>query len=49
LRSDADIIVTEWGAAELRGKSLPARIKAMIAIAHPDYRETLEREVRNTY
>lgn len=49
LRSDADIVVTEWGAAELRGKSLTARIKAMIAIAHPDYRETLEREVRSAY
>jgi acetyl-CoA hydrolase len=47
LRSDADIVVTEWGAAELRGKSLTARIQAMIAIAHPDHRETLEREVRN--
>lgn len=49
LRSDADIVVTEWGAAELRGKSLTARIKAMIAIAHPDYRETLEREVRSAH
>lgn len=49
LRSDADIVVTEWGAAELRGKSLTARSKAMIAIAHPDHRETLEREVRSTH
>ena len=45
LRSDADIVVTEWGAAELRGKSLTARIKAMITIAHPDHRDALEREV----
>jgi acyl-CoA hydrolase len=49
LRSDADIVVTEWGAAELRGKSLTARIKAMIAIAHPDHREALEREVRSAH
>lgn len=49
LRSDSDIVVTEWGAAELRGKSLIARIKAMIAIAHPDHRETLEREVRSIH
>ena len=43
LRTDADIVVTEWGAAQLRGKSLSERIKAMIAIAHPDHREALER------
>ena len=49
LRSDADIVVTEWGAPELRGKSLTARIKAMIAISHPDFRETLEREVRSAH
>jgi len=49
LRSDADIVVTEWGAAQLRGKSLSERIKAMVAIAHPAHREDLERDSRNTY
>lgn len=49
LRSDADIVVTEWGAAQLRGKSLSERIKAMIAIAHPNHREALERDSRNNY
>ncbi len=44
LRTDADIVVTEWGSAQLRGKSLSERVKAMIAIAHPKHRETLERE-----
>lgn len=42
-RSDADVIVTEYGAADLRGKPLSQRIKAMIAIAHPAHRENLER------
>lgn len=42
-RSDADVVVTEWGAAQLRGKSLAQRAKAMIEIAHPGYREALER------
>jgi len=42
-RSDTDVIVTEFGAADLRGKSLQQRAKAMIAIAHPDHRETLDR------
>ena len=42
-RSDADVIVTEWGAAELRGKSLRERVAAMIAIAHPDFRDEFRR------
>lgn len=42
-RSDSDVIVTEYGAADLRGKSLQQRAKAMIAIAHPDHRESLDR------
>lgn len=43
-RSDADIFVTEWGAAQLRGQPLKERVRRMIAIAHPDHREQLERE-----
>lgn len=43
-RSDADIVVTEWGAAELRGQAIPERVRRMIAIAHPSFREPLERE-----
>jgi len=47
LRSDADIIVTEWGAAQLRGKPLKERMKAMIGIAHPAHREALIRAALN--
>jgi acyl-CoA hydrolase len=43
-RSDVDVIVTEFGAAELRGRSLAERARRLIAIAHPDFREELERE-----
>ena len=43
-RSDADIIVTDFGAAELRGQPLVERARRMIAIAHPDFRESLDRE-----
>jgi len=43
-RSDVDIVVTEFGAAELRGRSLPERARALIAIAAPPFREGLERE-----
>jgi acyl-CoA hydrolase len=42
-RSDVDVIVTEWGRAELAHKTIRERAAAMIAIAHPDFREELER------
>jgi acyl-CoA hydrolase len=46
-RSDADVIITEYGAAELRGQPLDERVRRMVAIAHPAFRETLEREGRD--
>jgi acyl-CoA hydrolase len=42
-RTDVDLIVTEFGAAELRGQTLAERARRMIAIAHPDFREDLDR------
>jgi acyl-CoA hydrolase len=42
-RSDVDVIVTEFGAAELKGQTLAERTRRMVAIAHPDFRETLDR------
>ena len=46
-RADADTVITEYGAAELRGKTIGERVRAMIAIAHPDIREDLERSAYN--
>jgi len=43
-RSDAGIFVTEYGVADLRGTPLSLRARLLIAIAHPDFREQLERE-----
>jgi len=43
-RSDAGIIATEHGIADLRGQTLSERVRRMIGIAHPDFRERLERE-----
>ena len=40
-RADVHYVVTEWGVAELFGRSLRERAKALIAIAHPDFREAL--------
>lgn len=42
-RSDADLIVTEWGVADLRGQGMSERRRRMIAIAHPDFRDSLEK------
>lgn len=42
-RSDVDIIVTEFGAAELKGRTLAERTRRLIAIAHPNFREELDR------
>lgn len=41
-RSDAAIIVTEYGVADLRGLSLRERTRRMIDIAHPDWRARLQ-------
>ena len=43
-RSDAGIIVTEYGVADLRGAGLAERARRMLAIAHPEQRERLARE-----
>lgn len=40
-RQDADYVVTEYGVAALRGLSVHARAEALIAIAHPDQRDSL--------
>ena len=39
---DTMVIVSEYGYADLRGKSPRERAKEMIKIAHPDYREALQ-------
>lgn len=40
-RTDIDIVVTEYGAADLRGQSYAARAAALIALAAPAHRDTL--------
>jgi 4-hydroxybutyrate CoA-transferase len=42
-RSDVQYIVTEFGVADLSLKSIPDRVKALIPIAHPAFREELAR------
>jgi acyl-CoA hydrolase len=43
-RTDIMYVVTEYGMANLKGKSVAERAMALIAIAHPDFRDSLERD-----
>jgi 4-hydroxybutyrate CoA-transferase len=45
----ADYIVTEYGIAKLRGKSVRQRAEELIAIAHPDFRDELKREAKRIF
>jgi acyl-CoA hydrolase len=45
-RSDMMYVVTEFGITNLKGRSVPERAKAMISLAHPDFRDELSREAR---
>jgi acyl-CoA hydrolase len=44
LKNTVDNIVTEYGVAELRGRSISQRAEALIAIAHPKFRDELRKE-----
>lgn len=44
-RGHVQYIVTEFGVADLRGKSLRERAEALVAIAHPDHRAELRAQV----
>ena len=45
-RNHVRFIVTEYGVAELYGKTIRQRAQALINIAHPDFREELTRQAR---
>ncbi|GII57670.1 4-hydroxybutyrate CoA-transferase [Planotetraspora thailandica] len=46
LKNTVDNIVTEYGVAEMRGRSLSRRAEALIAIAHPRHRDRLRHDAR---
>jgi len=45
-RNDVEWIVTEYGAVRLTSKSISKRAKALISIAHPNFRDELEFKAR---
>lgn len=48
-RAHVHYVVTEHGVANLFGKNLRQRAEALCAIAHPDHRETLDREIHDRF
>ena len=46
LKNTVDHVVTEYGVAEMRGRSISQRAAALIAIAHPRFRDELTAEAR---
>lgn len=45
-RNDVDTIVTEYGVASLKGKSVTQRVLSLIEVAHPEHRERLKFEAK---
>ena len=46
-RTDVMYVATEWGVVNLKGRSVPERVRALIGIAHPDFRESLGKQARD--
>lgn len=45
-RNDVDFIVTEYGVVRLRGTSIKERVKLLISVAHPKFRDELTQEAK---
>lgn len=48
-RNDVDYVVTEFGVAKLKGKTLKQRAESLISIAHPKFRAELNEEFNNRF
>lgn len=49
LRADVNFVVTEFGIAQLKGKSISQRVIELCQIAHPDYRESLVEDAKKNH
>lgn len=45
-RSCADYVITEYGTAKIKGQSVRQRVRNIISVAHPDFRDELEFEAK---
>ena len=48
-RAHVQTVITEFGVAQLHGRTIPERARALIAIAHPAFRDELQRKARRVY
>lgn len=48
-RNMADYVVTEYGIARIKGKTLRQRAEELVAVAHPDFRDDLRKEARRLF
>lgn len=48
-RNDVNYIVTEYGIAQLKGQTMKNRARALINIAHPDFRDKLKAEYKKRF
>jgi 4-hydroxybutyrate CoA-transferase len=48
-RCDADYVVTEYGIARMKGRTLKDRARQLINIAHPDFREELKAQFKERF
>ncbi|HQA07621.1 MAG TPA: acetyl-CoA hydrolase/transferase C-terminal domain-containing protein [Syntrophomonadaceae bacterium] len=48
-RNEVDYVVTEYGIAKLSGKTNLERLKALVAISHPDFRDEIMSKARKLY
>jgi acyl-CoA hydrolase len=48
-KNDVNYVVTEYGVAQLRGRTARQRAEALIGIAHPDFRTELRDAARKLH
>lgn len=48
-RTDIDYVITEFGIAELKGKTLRERARNLINIAHPNFKDELKLEFERRF
>lgn len=48
-RNDIDYVITEYGIAALKGKTVRERMSALINIAHPDFRQVIREQANKIY
>jgi acyl-CoA hydrolase len=48
-RTYVDYVVTEQGVATLRGKTIKERVRELLSVSHPDFRDELESEAKRLY